>query len=438
MDKNPKQYLRAITISIMTLFCISAISVSTPHCAFAKTFSLSVTPNPYRGWNELRFEKVDSNGEFFAEGLTVSISTDKGTRYVLEQSNLTSLVNYALGVSIPDNNFVFYTRRNSTGGQLNYIEQETPVRGMKNIYTSNLQGASDVFDLVYLLKSPLDVPQGTYNGQINFTLRDLQDPSEPQKVVTLAVVVRVGGNKPVVEVVTANASKTITLNSAREELSSAEVSVNIKSFLGAPYRILQSVSCAPESSDGIQLAYDVVNFMLREIKKGSGPNRPIPLSLGLAEIYKSDPSGSPDNFIITYTLTKTEYLKAGRYITKLQYRLEGDGGPIQQGVLDNLELEVIIEPKFDIIVKLASETGKIEFLKLSPSGEAKTYEVTIETKTNIGKRYQVTQHISSELITKEGKTMPPESFTLKTESLDTKGVLKFPDKAAVKKGDTVL
>jgi len=432
MAKNPKKCLLVIITSIMILLSACAV----PRCAFAKTFSFTVIPNPYRGWSDLRFEKVDQNGEFFAEGLTVNISTDKGTRYVLEQSNVASLVNYAIGVSIPDNNFVFYTRRNSAAGQLNYIEQETPVRGMKNIYTSNTP--SDAFDLVYLIKSPLEVPQGAYTGQISFTLRDLDDPSEPQKVVTLKVSVQVGSNKPVVEVATVNESKTITLNSAKEELSSAEVSVNVKSFLGAPYRILQSMSDALESSDGSQLPYDVVNFMIGESKKGSGPMRPIPLSMGLAEIYKSNSSGSPDNFIITYALAKTEDLKAGRYTTKLQYRLEGEQGPIQKGVLDNLGLEVIIEPKFDIIVKLASETGTIEFLKLSPSGEAKTYEVTIETKTNVGKRYQVTQHISSELITKEGKTIPPESFTLKTESLDSKGVLKFPDKAAVKKGDTVL
>ena len=99
---------------------------------------------------------------------------------------------------------------------------------------------------------------------------------------------------------------------------------------------------------------------------------------------------------------------------------------------------VAAERVFDIAVETEIGVGIIEFRDLKPREPPKTYEVAIDIMTNIDKQYQVTQKVTSELVNKEGQVIPQEYFTLRTESVDTKGILKFAQNSPAKKGDTVL
>jgi len=417
---------------------LAVLPFTMPKYSLAATFSLSVKPHPYRGSDDLRFDRVDPTGEPRSEILKVEISTDIGKQYEVTQNLLTPLTNPASGVSISDKNFIFYARRKITPGVLNYIEQDTEVRGTRNIYMSDSQGTADSFDLVYVIRTPLDVPAGGYQCRLGFSLRAINDPTQPEKNETLNVIVQVGAGKPTIDITTATGTKIVSLNSVKENMQSFDVLVNIKAGMGSQFVISQVIPRALESAEGEQLPYEAINFQIREAKKGIGAVKPLALSVGPDILYASGLKGEPDSFIIAYSLQDIEKLKAGRYRTTIQYRLEGAGAFIQEGIIDTFGLEVEIEPVFDIIVKTESESGKIEFKDLKPSGQTKTFEVSIEVKTNKAKPYQVIQKMHSELVSKEGNIIPPEDFTLKTESIDTKGILKFPQKGPAKKGETVL
>ena len=407
-----------------------------PQKVFA-AFSLSVRPDPYLGSDDLRFETINPTGEPMSEVLKIEVTSDIG-RYELTQNLLTPLTNSALGVSMPDDNFIFYARGRATYGILNYIEQDTPVRGLKNIYTSNDQGTSDYFELVYAIKTPLGIPAGLYNGRIAFVLNPIGSSTQTQIIKTLNIIAQVGMGESAIEITTATGTKIITLNSAKENMGSFDVLVNVKGRVGSQFRILQLLPEPVRSTEGEELSYEAVNYVVGEAKKGIAPSQATLLSNRMDEVYKSGLQGESESFIITYSLGDLFQQKAGRYKTNIQYRLEGTGGFIKEGLIETLGLEVEIERKFDLAVKTELGTGMIEFRDLKPTQPPRTYEVSLEVNTNIAKPYQVTQNVYSELTSKEGEVMPTKYFTLRTEGLDTKGALKFPQQTEVKKGDTVL
>lgn len=106
-------------------------------------------------------------------------------------------------------------------------------------------------------------------------------------------------------------------------------------------------------------------------------------------------------------------------------------------LIDNLDLEVEIERVFDLTIR-PELGGTIEFRDLKPQQAPKQSEVMFEVVSNIGKRYQISQNLSSGLVNKEGNTIPAKNFSLKEESLGTKGRLPFVSPAEVKTGETVL
>lgn len=396
-------------------------------------FNISVTP--YEGGYDLRFGKVSSVGPCINKEVIVNITSDIGKQYHLVQRLLEPLTN-AQGISLAQNNFYVYAIRGVNKYGTLGVEQEIPVfLGRTIIYTSNSQGLSDSFNLVYSLKGSFNVPAGSYRGRIAFTLEPIGAAQE-QVTVILNIFAEIEIESSI-EIKTITGSKIISLSSEKEETLSFDVLVDVKGGLGSLFKILQLLPQPLKSPEGEELPCEAVNFLVREAKKGSGLTQLTPLSSGREVIYVSGPGGEPESFVITYSLGDLSNYKAGRYRTNIQYLLE-QTIPAQINPIDTYGLEVEIERAFDIIIKTELGGGIIEFRDLKPREPPKIYEVTIEVETNIGKRYQVSQNVLSELVNKEGRIIPQKNFTLRTESVDTKGMLKSPQKAEVKKGDTVL
>lgn len=414
-----------LIVSLTLMVLLSLI----PKYSFA-AFSLSVTP--YEGGYDLRFGKVGMAFEPVRREVNVGITTDIGKQYEVIQRFLEPLTN-AEGVSLSGNNFTLYGIRGTNLYGTLRVEEIPVSLGESIIYTSNQQGTPDSFTLVYSLKGPFNVPQGSYRGRISFTLRPIDATQQPVTVIlNIFAEIEVVSS---IEIKTVTGTKIISLDSSREETKTFDVFVDIKGGVGSQFVILQSLLEPLKTTEAEELPYETVNFMIRDVKKGNGPMQPTPLSLRPDVVYTSSPTGEPDSFIITYSLTDDiEKLKAGRYKSKIRYTFKG---LLEEKLIDIFDLEVEIAKVFDITVKLQEGT-KIEFADLKPSGPAKTYEVLIEVKTNVGKQYQVTQRMPTELVSKEGYVIMPESFTLRTEGEAVKGILKFLEKTPVKKGDTVL
>jgi hypothetical protein len=397
-------------------------------------FSLSV--RPYDGGYDLDFGKIGLIATGTNKELIVNMNSDSGKQYRLIQNVYEPLTN-SNGISLNQRNNLFcYAVRGSNKYGTISVEQENPVSMARTIiYTSNSQGLFDSFNLVYNFRGPFDVPSGSYRGRIAFTLEAVDNSQPPVTVfVNLFAEIEVAAG---IEIRTVNNSKIITLNSKNAETKSAQLSFDITGPLGSQYKIVQSVAEPLRSPDGQELPLETVSYQVQQIRNGSGPNKPVPLSLNAETLYTSDSNGRQDNFLEIFTLSDSSS-KAGRYKTNLTYLLEGGPG-IKTQRLDNYILEVEIEKEFDIEIKTESGTGAISFQNLNPKQPSRTYEVDIYVKSNIGKNYMVTQKVLSDLTNKEGKSIPSKYFTVITQNLqETKGNLKLVEKTEVKTGDTVL
>ena len=388
-------------------------------------FSLSVVP--YEGGYDLRFGKIFQE-KVNKEVIVKITSTTLGKRYRLIQVLSEPLTNDE-GRRIPQNSFSVYGIR-GTNRYGTLLEREIPVSlGRTIIYTSNSQGNSDSFNLVYSLKVSPDQAPGFYQGKIVYILEPI-DSAESQVRVILNIFAEVK-QSPKIEIKTLEGRK-IYLNPKKKK--SVDVLVSIKGNLGKKFQILQLV-CGPlVNSEGDELAYDKIKFLTKEVKKGEGVLKPLALSSRKEVIYTSW-RGEPEDFIIRYNLEELEKEKVGKYRTDIKYFLEIPGSFVRY--IDTLPLEVENPPIFNL--KVTPETGGVILFKnLKPLRPPKINEVTIEIETNLGKPYQVSQKIISELVNKEGDKIPLKHLSLRTESINTKGSLKYPKDTVVKRGEMVL
>jgi len=426
MMPKPVKYLRIAGIISLALF----FSCQAGYAAF----SLSVTP--YEGGFDIRFGKIDVSLGRINKEFTVTLNSDIGTQYRLSQ-NFLDPPSTIEGVDLPQKALVVYAVRGSNKyGTLN-VEQDTPIlSGKQLLYTSNQAGDSDSFTLVYSLIPSPDIASGFYRGRIAFTLEPVNGAQDPVNVI-MDISVDFSSVSSV-EIKTETGSRSILLKPGREDSSSAGVIFDIKGGFGKQFRILQVIEEQPVSSDGMLLDWGAVSFVGQSAQKGTVPVQPQPLSARQDAVYTSSLQGAADSFVLEYALGDLSQQKAGRFRTKIKYVLEGVGFSKTQ-LLETLNFEVENPQVFDLVVAPESQKGAIEFRNLRPTDtEAKRNEIVIEVNSNTGKRYQVTQNVYSDLVNKAGEPIRAKAFTLRTESMDTLGSLRFPNAENVQKGYTVL
>lgn len=417
--------IAALVLGVLALFYQDA-------CA---EFSLSV--RPYAGGYELRYDKLNVSEGRVNREVTVTISSDIAKQYRLLQSFVQPLTNNS-GGRIPSKNFVVYAIRGSNRyGTMNVIQEVPLYMDRQLLYTSDTNGSPDSFVLVYGLIPSSDFAPGYYRGRLAFILEPIDRSSGQQMVnVILDVSAQIEVNSSV-EIKTASGSKDIILKADGQTSNLSDILVNIQGRFGKQFRILQLISEQPVSSTGNRLDWKAVTFSGSDASKGTVINVATPLSAMQQPIYNSSTAGDADSFTVRYALGDISDQKAGTYRSRIKYLLDG-AGLAQMQLIDTLNLEIDIPRIFDIEISPEDQKSALEFSKLRPDSDPQTNVITIKVSSNAGKQYQVTQNLYSELKNKEGETIRAKYFTLRTESLDTKGALKFNAPEAVKKGETVL
>jgi len=372
------------------------------------------------------------------KGVKLEVTCDVAVRYEVIQNVLRPLENRDRpGEMIRDNLVLRGLRGTNIYGTLHIPTSDMPVRSGERLYTSNATGSPDTFTLVYGLTDIENIPAGNYQGQISFTLRPI-GAARSEVTKYLYVYVTIGekeGVSPKIEITPANGSSIISLKSQRPESQAAEVWVKINGSLNKPFRIMQMPARPLESDEGRQLDYAVINLATKEVDKGSGIPQD-PLSAKSQVIYSSGGGQDvDDSFVVIYSLGDFSQQKAGRYTSRIQYLLDEMG---VQSTLGMLELDVEIDSVFELALSPENRKDSIEFKNLRPMELPRENEVVVEVKTNVGKQYQVSQNVFSQLTNSEGDVIPVKYFTLRTEDYETKGTLKFPQKEEVKTGDAVL
>lgn len=416
-----------VIVSVVLIFqCV-------PFAAFADNFDLSysLTEGGYR-------LELDAASPY--KGLNLAVNSDVSCRYEIIQRIIMPIANRDKPASEVGQNFVMRGLRGSNKyGDLRVPSNDSPVRQDEVIYVSDASGTADSFTLIFGVARTDELVPGNYFGRIGFTLNPIGAARSPvTKFLDVYVTVTAEGTLATqIEISTSTGSKNIVLNPKREEMRSADILVKINRRSNRQFSIIQFLTQAFESEDGNRLDYEVLDFVVKEAKKGNSVNKATALSPGLQEIYISSAGGEADEyFIISYGLKDLSGQRAGRFRSRMQYLMEEAGF---QSKLDAIGIEIENERQFDLVITPSDQRYAIEFLNVKPNEPAQKSELVIEVLTNIGRRYQVSQEVNSELTSAKGKIIPQENFTLRTEGIDsTKGVLRFSANEAVKKGSTVL
>jgi len=415
-------------IPIFTFFFFCVFSV----LSFASTFSLSVVP--YEGGYDLRYGKISPSLGRVNREVTVTVSSDIAKQYRIVQSLLEPL-HTEDGYQIPQNDFRVYGIRGTNRAGTLHVEQEYAIgMGRPVVYTSSQNGDSDTFTLVYGLILPADASTGSYRGRIAFTLEPI-DSSESPVTVILNIFAEVEVVSSI-EITTQAGSKRVALQAGAKEGSSADVTITIRGGFGKQFSILQMPEGLPIGVDGSEIPYEAVNFMGSSTGKGMVVNELTPLSGKQQTVFTSSSQGDAGSFVLNYTIDNAQHLNAGRYNFKMKYLLEGIDFS-QFRLIDSIDFEIDVPRIFDLIIKPESG-GLIQFRNVKPLEPPQKSQVEIEIYSNVGKKYQMTQKVISELTDKEGHVIPDKFFTIQMEDARTKGELKIPEKIPVKKGDAVL
>ena len=416
------------------LSCLTFLFVLIPNKLFAVDvldLSWTLTEGGYR----LELDSASPH-----KGVKLEITSNIATQYEVTASIIKPLENKDNPEKLISDNFVL---RGLIGtnkfGNLRVPTNDSPLRTNDILYVSNTAGSPDSFTLVYGIINKEEIAPGNYFGRLGFTLRPVGSARQTvTKILDVYITIAQGeSEKAKIEIAPLNSLRTISLNSQKENLQSADVSIKINGAFNDLFNIKQIVTAPLESNEGSQLDYSALNFIVKEVNKGQSLDQRTPLLAQAQAIYTSKPNGEYDNdFIITYRLSDIAKTKAGKYRSRIQYLLDETGKiPL---LLETLDLEVELERIFDFILTPQDNLPGISFANLKPKEPPRKNEVIIEVLSNINKQYQISQNVHSDLTNKEGSVIAAKYFTLKTESIDTKGTLKFPVPQEVKKGDTIL
>ena len=402
--------------------------------AFA-AYSLSYTLD--EGGSRLEFDRVS-----FSRGVTVNISnTVVNNRYEIRQrieTPIRSRDNPA--VTIGDNFVVRGFRGSNKFGDLRIPPGDIMVRNDELIYVANPAGDSDSFTLVYSIINPQELAPGSYNGRISLLLNPIGSSQSPViQIIDVYISIPNDGGSLSVSVTAAEGASSIIINplDTNELRSTANAVVTINSSFNGPFRIMQMLPGLIQSQEGKFIENSNLLFSILNVSKGVAINQPTPFSNNLQTIYSSRPDGSADQvFTIAYSLANPLGLAAGNYRSRIQYLLESAGKQINLGALD---LEIRQERVFEIVIAPQDQRYSIDFADLKPNDGPRLNEVLIEVKSNLGRPYQVTQNVLSELLNSKGDKIPDKYFSLQTLSVkDTKGSLKIANKIPVEKGNVLL
>lgn len=373
------------------------------------------------------------------KGVRIEVSSDIATQYEITSSIIKPLEKRdSPDKTIKDNFVVRALTGTNLYGNLRVPASDSPVRTSEIIYVSSSAGNADNFTLIYSIVNEEEILPGYYAGKLAFTLRPIGSSQQPvTKILDVYVNIKEGLDIAGIQILPVNSLRDIRLNSQKEGMQSADVVVNISGGFRNQFALKQVMTRPLESNEGNQLGINKLSFLVKEATQGSAVNQETALSSQPQVVYTSGANGEHDNsFIITYTLADITSEQAGKYSSLIQYILDDSkSGQKRPG---NLNLEVEIERIFDFNITPEDKMGSISFANLNPKEPPRRKEVVIEISSNIKKQYQLSQNVYSGLTNKDGAAIPSKYFTLKTEAIETKGALKFPEPQEVKKGETAL
>jgi len=208
------------------------------------------------------------------------------------------------------------------------------------------------------------------------------------------------------------------VNSSNITRIDKEVNVRITATENKQYRIYQSLLDPLTNEKGERLPQEnlVFNALLGKNQYGTVhalQEQPVGLSRTL--IYTSNTAGLSDSLVLAYGIKLGSNVKPGYYSGRLAFILEPINATVSVAP-QILNIYVQIESKAIISVQSASGS---QVISLNSEKEiARSQDVIIEVKSDIGSPYRIYHWLSSTFVSEKGQQLPPGAITFAVSQAD--------------------
>lgn len=412
---------------LLTLTFLAVFVSAYPMDAWA-VFQLSASSR--RGGQSIRFSAEGGSlpagqaGAFGGEGgiimrneeITLAVETDRTAQYRILQTIYQPFMN-EIGNTLPAGAFVMFSPSSPLGTLRTQLE--TPVvMGQTQIYTSNNEGISDDFVLVFNVRIPENQPGGVYRTQLTYTAEpvNMQAGVSPS-VVTIEVLVEINP-KFRIDILNEKSTRGLELGHLTKDRRVAQQALvfQITSNVGSTYRIFQQLTEPLVSAEGEILDDESFTFSSSGNSGGSfgaGANTKVPASRSL--LYTSTEWGVSDRFQVQYSLVPESLEKAGMYRGNLSFRVESNSPFVSQEVI-NVPVSMEVESIFSLDCAFARGGGLI-FGAFKAGSERQGRQVVFKVHSNLGQPYQITQIVPRKMTTEEGTPLADDNFQFFAENV---------------------
>ncbi len=283
------------------------------------TFRMNIVSS--KGGQRLDLGRISKDRAEAAETLNVQIESNIGTPYNLIQQ-MTEPLTSQEGVAVGEGGFTFLAAGGEngslkTGGSPTVISQSPAP-----VYSSGSFGQGDQLQLQYILRPDPAQRAGIYDGNITFKV-DSSSPFVSSQVVNIPVRMEIETIFDLgIEIPEGGSSLHFGTFRSGEEKQEKKVLITIRSNIGQPYQVSQIVSRKLTNAEGSSIP--VENFIYHGSNAESGSllaTAPTPVREGETPVYTSDSNGSPDAFILDYSLTLSPETRAGSYTSDVRYSI---------------------------------------------------------------------------------------------------------------------
>ena len=370
--------------------------------------AVTITASPVDGSNSLRFGREDISSSATKE-IRFRVNSSLAKQYQVFQRLENPLVNER-GEGIEANVLRYSaTIGSNSGGTLYGQGLDVVSRSDQIIYTSNENGDSDAFTLLYSIDPARMTATGLFQGRLVLTVRAL-DGGATQNVYFDVSIDAVGNYR--LEITGEQGQNLIRLTT--DNLSgdpAATVRVVWSGYMGQSLKIYQEIASPPRTTTGEEV--DLAGLSVAgEDAQGKSALAEIPLSLRREELYQTNFAEGQLTLVYRFSRADLAGIKAGDYVGQLRYVV--DNGREEQVFL--LDFAVSVTPVLELSLEFPE--GNVHFAHLLPQTPPQLRQVKVAVKSNTGKPYVVTQEIKSTLTNPAGDQWDPSYFAWRSELAD--------------------
>lgn len=377
--------------------------------------SLNITPgqaalrlsvNPVEGGSSLNFGRIDGNLDV-NKTVRLRVTSDEGKQYQVYQRLQDPLVNQEnsfLGEGVLN---TFTVQGSNASGTLYAQSNELLGQADQLIFTSSADGQGDTLTVAYTVNTGRLRSSGNFVGRIAYTVRSLGDGGHDQAVLTIYLEAS-GGFKVTVE--GARSPDRVFIRSSKGSFVEDGLKIKFEGNLGQEIRIFHELEHALLNEQGEEFPVETLQLFATSSGQGNIDSASQNFGRKRQLLYRTQETAGELALQFSLDPQAAKFPKAGTYHGRIRVTVESSSG-VQEFPL---EFEIVIEPVFDIEVKLPAQG--VRFNRVLPFDPPQTNEVLVKVTSNLGKPYVVMQNVATPLVDADGDQIKEEFFTLKAQN----------------------